>query len=101
MINKIGAVSGVNEFVGVKKVDDSTGVTKTSFEDVLGGLLNKVNEAQVKSENSIEAFVRGDSNITMHKVMLDVKEGQMALEMATTLRNHVVELYQEINRLQL
>lgn len=100
MIESIGAVAGVNDFIGVSKVVDVE-KSNIAFEDVLNGLLTKVNDAQVKSENSIDAFVRGDANITMHQVMLDAKEGQMALEMATTLRNHVVEMYQEMNRLQL
>ena len=100
MLERVGAVAGVNDFTKVTKVDDVE-KPNVSFEDVLNGLLTKVNDAQVKSENSIDAFVRGDANITMHQVMLDAKEGQMALEMATTLRNHVVEMYQEMNRLQL
>lgn len=100
MLERVGAVAGVNDFTKVTKVADIE-KPNVSFEDVLNGLLTKVNDAQVKSENSIDAFVRGDANITMHQVMLDAKEGQMALEMATTLRNHVVEMYQEMNRLQL
>lgn len=92
---------GLNDFSTIAKATKEDEKPAISFNTVVDGLLNKVNDAQIKSENSIEAFIKGDSNITMHEVMLNAKEGQMALEMATTIRNQVVELYQEVNRLQL
>lgn len=101
MIDKIESIKGVLEFTKIDKVQDIKEETNVGFEDVVSGLLTNVNNAQIKSENSIDAFIKGDSNITMHQVMLDVKEGQMSLEVATTLRNNVVELYQEVNRMQL
>lgn len=101
MLDRVGVVAGVNDFSKIVKVENQKDSNALSFDAVVNGLLNKVNDSQVKADNSIESFVRGDEGITMHEVMLNVKEGQMALEMATTLRNHVVEMYQEINRLQL
>lgn len=101
MIGKVEALQGVVDFSKIGKVSQSEDSKKVGFEDVVSGLLNKVNDAQVKAENSIDAFIRGDENITMHQVMLDAKEGQITLELATTLRNNVVELYQEVNRMQL
>lgn len=73
---------------------------QNSFADTIGKVLNSVNDNQVKSNDMINSFIKGE-DITMHQVMLSMQESQMSMQLLIEMRNKLVEAYQEINRVQL
>ncbi|ENK0555855.1 flagellar hook-basal body complex protein FliE [Clostridium sporogenes] len=102
----------VNEFVPNIKVFDNFGknfvngnektenTEKVSFSEVLKDKLDGVNAKQVKSDNSTQAFIKGEE-IDIHNVMLNAEEAKMSMELAVQVRNKLVEAYQELSRMQL
>lgn len=73
---------------------------QNNFADTIGKVLNSVNDNQVKSNDMINSFIKGE-DITMHQVMLSMQESQMSMQLLIEMRNKLVEAYQEINRVQL
>ena len=73
---------------------------KVNFTDVLNNAVNKVNDSQVKSNNDIEALIKGD-DITMHEVMLSTQEAQISMQLMLEMRNKLYDAYKELSSVQL
>ena len=67
-----------------------------SFASVLRNGIEQVNEAQAKSSASQRAFERGDPNIDLPQVMIDMQKSSLAFRGAVEVRNRMVAAYQEI-----
>ena len=73
---------------------------KVNFTDVLNNAVNKVNDSQVKTNNDIEALIKGD-DITMHEVMLSTQEAQISMQLMLEMRNKLYDAYKELSSVQL
>lgn len=104
----------VNSFVPSNKIFDNMNLTNTdtkvndasnasgdnlSFIDTLKEKLNDVNDKQIQSDQTTEAFIKGD-DVDVHQVMLSAAEAKMSLQMAVQVRNKLVDAYQELNKMQ-
>jgi flagellar hook-basal body complex protein FliE len=67
-----------------------------SFAAVLRNGLERVNEAQAQSGASQRAFERGDPNIDLPQVMIDMQKASIAFRGAVEVRNRMISAYQEI-----
>lgn len=79
-----------------KKIDNN----QEDFINIIGKILNDVNEAQVTADNNIEKFIKGE-DVAVHDVMISMQEAQMSMQMLLQMRNQIVEAYQELNRITL
>ncbi|HHY92282.1 MAG TPA: flagellar hook-basal body complex protein FliE [Firmicutes bacterium] len=70
-----------------------------SFGQVLGEYLQEVNQLQLDAVDKTRQLVAGE-DIELHQVMLAAQKAEIALELTQTVRNKVVEAYQEIMRMQ-
>lgn len=70
-----------------------------SFGAVLGQYLKEVNQLQLDAEAKTRQFLAGQ-DIELHQVILAAEKATLALELTQTLRNKVIEAYQEIMRMQ-
>ncbi|AVP54210.1 flagellar hook-basal body complex protein FliE [Clostridium tetani] len=70
------------------------------FSHMLKNKLDKVNEKQIKAEETTNNFLQGEET-DIHKVMLDSEEAKLSVELAVQVRNKLIEAYQELNRMQL
>lgn len=69
------------------------------FADFLKESINKVNEAQVKSDALTEKLAKGE-NVDLHQVMIASQKASITLQATMEIRNKVVEAYQEVMRMQ-
>ena len=69
---------------------------QVSFASVLRNGIEQVNEAQAKSSVSQRAFERGDPNVDLPQVMIDMQKASIAFRGAVEVRNRMVAAYQEI-----
>lgn len=97
-IQSIGT-SSVLSNISLNEVNSENN-TSTSFSEILGNAINKVNDSEVSANNKIEALIKGE-DVSMHEVMLSMQESQLSLQALIEVRNKVVETYQEISKLQL
>ncbi len=70
-----------------------------SFENVLGKLVNEVNDSQVAEHDTVRGLLGGE-NIPLHRVMLATEEANLSFQLMVEVRNKLLEGYQELMRMQ-
>lgn len=102
----------INEFIGVNSIfkqdlmkiygqdtqEDESSQGEVAFGDVLKSELDKVNDLQIKSDESIEGYIKGE--VQLQDVMLATQEASLSLNLAIEVRNKLVDAYKEINNMQ-
>ena len=69
-----------------------------SFGDVLTDSLKQVNGAQRQADDAIAALATG-GNTTLHDTMLAVQQAELSFKLMMSVRNKLVEAYQEVLRM--
>lgn len=69
-----------------------------SFRDVLKNALDKVNDKQVQADNSITSYINGD--MSLNETIVATEEAELSLQLAIQMRNKLVNVYEEFNKLQ-
>lgn len=70
-----------------------------SFGDMLSDLLQGVDKVSKKSQADTNAVLTGQSN-NIHQAMLSMQESGVAFSLMTEVRNKLVNIYQELMRMQ-
>ncbi len=70
------------------------------FGEALKQQLDKVNQKQIQSEQTTEAFVKGE-DVEIHEVMMSSKEAFLSMQMALEMNNKLIKAYQEFNQMQI
>lgn len=93
-IGSAGGARGLAAFGAVPRAADSSDAQGTGF----GALLEGLGAAQAEADRAlIDLAVGGDRDL--HDVMLAVEMESIAFELATQIRNRLVDAYQEIFRM--
>ena len=100
-IQQVGMIVKPESSRGASRPDaagkGSTG--EAPFGDLLSKALDDLNRVAVRGDRLAEAFAAG-ADVEIHDVIIAMQEAQLAFELATQVRNRVVEAYQEIMRMQ-
>lgn len=95
MLSKIREVSHKS-----KAFSESPAISPASnFDSVMSiakSALTHVNQAQVQAETLKNAYITGDSTVTMSQVILSTQKSKLAFEGLVTVRNKILEAYKEI-----
>jgi flagellar hook-basal body complex protein FliE len=70
------------------------------FGDTLKQELSKVNATQMDANASIQDYATG-GDTPLHQVMLSINKAELSLQLATQVRNKLVNAYQDISRMQI
>jgi len=68
----------------------------TSFADMLGMAVNKVNDTQQASNQLASAFEVGKSGVDLTDVMISSQKASVSFQALTQVRNKLVQAYQDI-----
>lgn len=68
-----------------------------SFDEVLKGAINDVNNLQAESDNKISSLLKGESQ-DLHGTILAVQQADTSFKLMMQVRNKIVEAYKEISR---
>ncbi len=68
----------------------------SSFADLLGSAVNKVNDVQQASSQLSTAFEIGKSGVDLTDVMIASQKASVSFQALTQVRNKVVQAYQDI-----
>lgn len=97
-------ISGIESGIGVSKAFPET--SKVSSSSTVEGagkffseLVSKVNDIQVKSDQSIQGLASGE-NKNLHEVMIAVEKASISFQFMSQVRNKALEAYQEVMRMQ-
>jgi flagellar hook-basal body complex protein FliE len=69
------------------------------FADALGEALHSVEKLQLDADRSAEAVAMGGGNL--HETALALEKADVAMRVATKIRNKVVDAYQEVMRMSI
>jgi len=70
------------------------------FVELLGRLVDQVNDSQLNAERAVKDLVAGKIE-NVHEVMLAEAEADISFRMLLQARNKLVEAYKEIMRMQI
>jgi flagellar hook-basal body complex protein FliE len=90
--------NSLNRLQGESNTKDTNSTKGVSFSNVLKDELQKVNDKQIQSENTIQGYINGEKDI--HEVMVASEEASLSLELAIQIRNKLINVYEEFNRMQ-
>ena len=68
----------------------------SSFSDMLGQAVNKVNDTQQASSQLSSAFEIGKSGVDLTDVMISSQKASVSFQALTQVRNKLVQAYQDI-----
>lgn len=71
---------------------------KENFGSILKDAISVVNNSQVASDNLTNKLVNGE-NVELHDVMISAQKANITLNTALSIRNKVIDAYQEIMRM--
>jgi flagellar hook-basal body complex protein FliE len=74
-------------------------LSEASFQDVLKGLVDKVDSLQKDADASIKGLVTGETT-DLHDVSMKLQEAGVAFELMMEIRNKLLDAYQEIIKMQ-
>ena len=80
----------------VKSEENST--YGEAFGDMLSNTLETLNDSLNTANEGTESFLSGEN---VHEVMLKMQEAHIQFQLVTEVRNKMVEVYQEISRMQI
>lgn len=67
-----------------------------SFSNMFSQALNQVNELQQTSSGLQEAYIRGDGNVDITRVMVASQKSSIAFQAVVQVRNKLVEAYKDV-----
>lgn len=77
-------------------VNETNSVQKTDFSEVLSNSINQVNDNLMNSGSMAKAFEKGDSNISMAELMINMEKASVSFQAMTSVRNKLLTAYKEI-----
>lgn len=70
-----------------------------SFADTLKDVVQNVNQQQLESDKQIQELATG-KNKNVAEVMITAEKADISLKLMTSVRNKIIEAYQEIMKMQ-
>ena len=91
-LEKLASQSGAVTPAGGEKEGD--------FAQTLMDVLKEVNDSQLNAKQVGNDFMTGRQSVDYHDLMISMERASVAMNLTMTVRNKILEAYQEINRMQ-
>lgn len=104
MLSKIREVSNKSKVFSGEHASISASGSNNNFVDVMSaakGAIATVNQSQEVSQHIKDAYVSGDSSVSMAQVVMASQKSKLAFEGLLTVRNKLLEAYKEIMAMQI
>lgn len=70
-----------------------------SFADVLSDSINAVNDQQQKASALVSDFTRGDPDVDLTRVMINLEKASLSFEAVSQTRNRLLSAYRDVMRM--
>ncbi len=77
-------------------VNEAQAAQKNEFSELLANSIDKVNEASLESSRMQAAFEKGEADISMAQLMVQMEKASVSFQAMTQVRNRLLSAYQEI-----
>ena len=99
MIKGIDSGAGISQaFPVTEKSGSKSSSPAEGFSQMLGDLVDKVNQSQLDADKSVQNLVTGESK-GLHEVMIAMEKANISFQFITQVRNKAIDAYQEIMRM--
>lgn len=73
--------------------------TGESFSNVLGRMVQEVNDKQGAANEAVAAL-QGGQNVSLHQAVIAMEEANISFQLMVEVRNKLLDSYQELMRMQ-
>ncbi len=94
---KVQSTQALGATVGAQKAQATDGVP--GFGQTLDAALGNLSQMQINSDQAMQKLAAGE-NVDLHQVMIATEQTDIAFRVALSLRDKLVEAYQEVMRMQ-
>lgn len=100
--NVYNELTRLPELPGLDAPTDGPGVQAVAgtFSEALSRLIDDVETRQARAEQAVKTLLTG-GDIEIHQVMMAVERASIAFQMLTSVRNRLLESYQDMMHLQM
>lgn len=98
-IDAVAAIDALGSAAGIRRPVPAE-TPQANFVDWLERQVGQVDEQIKAADHSVQSLAVGDTE-DLHRVILDVEQARLSLDLVVQIRNRLVEAYQEVLRLQL
>jgi flagellar hook-basal body complex protein FliE len=84
---------------GVGGLTGPAAVPESSFDSILGRLVNEVNTRQWNAGEAVRGVASGDQ-VQLHEAVIAMEEASVSFQLMVEVRNKLLESYQELMRMQ-
>lgn len=99
-IDPITGISGLTRSQQINPVDVAeSGGSFSNFGDMLGVAMDNLNRLDNTANSAIAQLASGE-DVELHQVMIAMQEADIAFQLATQVRNKLIDAYQEVMRMQ-
>jgi len=78
---------------------DKTPASRQGFDNLLGQMVDQVQQLQQDGDRKITGSLLGQEEL--HEAMLSLEKASLSLKLLVTVRNKMIEAYQELSRMQM
>jgi len=78
--------------------DRKNGTASPGFGDVIKQAIQRVNDMEIRADQSIEQLLKGETGI--HETMIALQKADISFRLLLQVRNKVMDAYREIMRMQ-
>lgn len=83
-----------------KNLSQSEKEQSIKFTDTLKDFISDVNQLQKESHSLTEKFIKGEP-VDLHNVMISIEKAKTSFQLLMEMRNRFLDMYQELNRMQI
>jgi flagellar hook-basal body complex protein FliE len=73
--------------------------SEVTFKETLDEFIGDVNQLQHESSREVARFIKGEP-VDLHDVMITVQKAKTSFQLLMEIRNKAMDLYREVNRMQ-
>src|SRR5262245_48933201 len=95
----IDAIGFIAPAAGISLEPLGEAAPATGFPSLLERYLNDLNAQVVQSDRLFQGLAAGDLD-NLHNVMIALEQAKLSMQLAVEVRNRVLEVYQDILRMQ-
>jgi len=93
-------IKGIND-LGLGKINITQEKKEASgFKNVLTDFIGEVNKSQADAKQLTTDFVNGE-DVQIHEVMIAGEKAKTSLDLLMEIRNKTIDMYKELNRMQI
>ena len=81
------------------KLENIEPSNQVSFKESLDEFVGDVNTLQHESAHEVARFIKGEP-VDLHDVMITVQKAKTTFQLLMEIRNKAMDLYREVNRIQ-